>query len=88
MRLLSEPQNIVRLRDQLAANARLAPRGWAHATALTHSPHGRVPQLLIRSADHGAIWNPPQGAGRDSGQDLPIGRLPTGAPHEPTMASA
>ncbi len=33
MRLLSEPQSIVRLRDQLASNARLAPPRWSGKAA-------------------------------------------------------
>jgi membrane glycosyltransferase len=85
MRLLSEPQNIVRLRDQLAAHARLSPRYWAHGTEVAHS---RTPMLQPNGA-RPPLWNLSPEASREASLDVPIGHLPTaGALHAPAMANA
>jgi membrane glycosyltransferase len=86
MRLLSEPQNFIRLRDQLAAHERQAPRGWAHSATPAHV---HTPLVLHPQPVAGGFWNLGPGANREAPAiELPLGRLPASAGHAPTMANA
>lgn len=81
MRLLSEPQNFVRLRDQIAAHARMVPRPWVHGAVTTDSrtstAHAKPASGLAAGPDREA-----------AGWSVPATHLPAMVESVRTMASA